>query len=238
MFGGTPTNLSLPFLSEHGRDRDRREPADADQGLRAARGRAAPRSRARCASRARARSTWRARSWSSGGRDPARARDPQPARAARARGRALRAHRQRLPRAGHGRPRRAYDGRQVDPGHPAAGRVAGHRRSSWWWRARTRRQAMAALVDARRGRASGRDREHAARQRASRRASRSAAALVMERDAAPVFRLAPAAERRRGRGGAAGAARSRPRASSCGRSRSASRARWARRTPTSSTRTC
>ena len=54
-------------------------------------------------------------------------RDPQPAGPARARGGALRAHREPLPLARDRRARRPRHGRQVDPRHPAAGGLAGDR---------------------------------------------------------------------------------------------------------------
>ena len=147
------------------RDRDRRQPADADQGLRRCARASCSRSPARCASRARERSTWRARSWSSGRRDPARARDPEPARAARARGRALRAHRERASARGSrpGRDGRMMDGKSIlgilllaaSQGTSVEVIVDGP----------DEEQAMAALRGARGWRASGRSREHAARQR-------------------------------------------------------------------------
>ena len=115
MFGGTPTNVILPFLSDARGDRHRREPAHADQAHLPARGRPGG-DRARGPRPGQGRDLRGQRSAGEEARgDRARSHDPQPARAARPRRRALRAHRQPLPlaRHAHGRDAQAMDGKSI-----------------------------------------------------------------------------------------------------------------------------
>ena len=162
---------------------------------------------------------------------------PQPPRPARARGRALRAHGEPLPLAGDRRPRRARDGRQVDPRHPAARGLAGHAASSSPSRGPTSRRPWPRWSSWSRA-ASGRKREHAARHgrlSGHRRRSRAGDGARRGADLPPGPALGGGG---RGRGRAPGAALRGVARPAARPSRSGCSARWARRTPTSSTPTC